>query len=525
MITDFLEGESVASRLFALNGGERMVTNINHVAELLHTAEHENDFTPRELVTWFGNTMSNPPDDDEYSMRLERDDDAVNIVTMHACKGLEFPVVYCPFLAHSGDGKSDYVIYHDPADHNRPVLYLDKNVPDEVKAIKASEDLAENVRLLYVALTRAKSACRVMFAPNRNFGKSAAFHIFVKSSGYETAGYSREILISALRDLQNKSDGRISFSDGTISEGKAYIAEKHSTDEISVREFKGEVKSCWKTHSYSAIVHSFASQVDADGKDFQSEFHAKQGRGEGIFGFESGARAGLCIHEIFEKTDFNSNDKISVTEACGEILDKYRFDVSSKVHLAEMFFNVVNSVLDDRTGLKLYDIESGSRLTELEFSFPVDVFDPVKFRDIFIDGDLYCDKIYRRIAGNHSEPGGMMKGFIDLIFENDGKYYIADWKSNHLGNSSGEYSKERITDEMEKHNYFLQYYIYSAALIRYLRHRLGDIFNYDKHFGGVYYFFVRGMNPEAEGSPGIFFDRPDIAVLEKLDNYFAGVEQ
>lgn len=524
MITGFLERESVASRLFALNGGERMVTNINHVAEILHDAEHEMDFTPRELVIWFGNTLSNPPDDDGYSMRLERDDDAVNIVTMHACKGLEFPIVYCPFLAHSNDGKGEYVIYHDPSDHDRPVLYLDKNVPDEVKAIKASEDLAENVRLLYVALTRAKSACRVMFAPNKNFGKSAAFHIFVKSAGYDVSGYNRSILAAALRDLHDNSGGRISFSDGTVSEGAAYIAEKHSAEQIAVREFTGEVRSCWKTHSYSAIAHSFAAQVDAEGKDFQSEFHARKGRSEGIFGFASGTRAGLCIHEIFEKTDFTTSDRISVTDRCSEILEKYRFDISSKVHLADMFFNVVNSVLDDSTGLKLSYIDDCSRLTELEFSFPVDLFDSIKFRDIFKGGDLICNKIYNRLAGDHSEPGGMMKGFIDLVFEHNGKFYIADWKSNHLGNSYNDYTRERLTDEMEKHNYFLQYYIYSAALIRYLKHRLGDSYSYDKHFGGIYYFFVRGMNPEMEFSPGIFFDRPDISVLEKLDKYFAGVK-
>jgi exodeoxyribonuclease V beta subunit len=524
MITGFLEKESVASRLFALSGGERMVTNINHIAEILHDAEHKNDFTPREMVTWFGNTLSDPPDDDEYSMRLERDDDAVNIVTMHACKGLEFPVVYCPFLAHSNDGKGEYVIYHDPDDHDRPVLYLDKNVPDEVKAIKASEDLAENIRLLYVALTRAKSACRVMFAPNKIFGKSAAFHIFVKSAGSDVPGYSREILDASLRDLHGSSGGRISFSDGTVSKGIAYIAGEHSAEEIAVRKFTGEVKSCWKTHSYSAIARSFESHVDADGKDFKWEFNARKGRGEGIFGFASGTRAGLCIHEIFEKTDFTTKDRISVTDICSGLLEKYRFDISSKDHLADMFFNVVNSVLDDRTGLKLSDIDDNSRLTELEFSFPVDIFNSYKFRDIFKGGDLYCSKIYNRLSGDHSEPGGMMKGFIDLIFEHDGKYYIADWKSNHLGNSFNDYTTERLTDEMEKHNYFLQYYIYSAALIRYLKHRLGDNYSYDKHFGGIYYFFVRGMNPEIENSPGIFFDRPDIFVLEKLDKYFAGVK-
>jgi len=519
MITDFMERESVPSRLFALSGGERMITNINHISEIIHVTEHKSGFTPKEIVTWFGNTISSPPDNDEFAMRLERDDDAVNIITMHACKGLEFPIVYCPFLGNAGVNSESYVIYHDSADDNRPVMYLDKNIPEEVKKIKADEDLAENVRLLYVALTRAKSACRIMLDPNRNFAKSAAYHIFVKSPGYDSIKFSRDVLVYALRDLEADSTGRINFTEGSVTQGKAYIAEKHSADDIAVREFTGEIKNIWKTHSYSAIALRFGAHEKSEEKDFLSEYHAHQVKGEGIFSFESGARAGLCIHEIFEKTDFTIKDEVYVTGICGEILEKYRYDISSENILAAMFFDVVNSVLDESTGLKLADIEESSRLSELEFNFPMEFFDSEKFRDIFRDKGTYCDKIYHNLNGDHSEPGGMMKGFIDLIFEYEGKYYIADWKSNHLGNSYDDYSEERIKDEMDKHNYFLQYYIYSIALIRYLKQRLGAAYSYDSHFGGVYYFFVRGMNP-GHLSTGIFRDRPEKSVIEKLDQFF-----
>ena len=521
MITGFLEGEGVPSRLFALNGGERMITNINHVAEILHDAEHENGFTPKELVTWLGNTIASPPEIEEYSMRLERDDDAVNIITMHACKGLEFPIVYCPFLAHPGDSRGNYLIYHDPMDNNRPVMHLDTDVSDEIREIKTSEDLAENARLLYVALTRAKSACRIMLAPNKNFGRSAAYHIFVKSPGYDSIKFTREILVSAIADLAESSGGTISFSQGTVAQGKSYLAEKYSPEEITVREFSGVIKESWKTHSYSSIARRFSSHDKSGEKDFQTEFSAIQTGGEGIFAFESGPRAGLCIHEIFEKCDFTVKVKSIVSEKCGEILKKYRFDVSSAEDLSEMFFNVVSSVLDENTGLKLSGIDETSRLTELEFNFPMEHFDSGRFRDVFLDGGIICDKICHHLAGDMSEPGGMMKGFIDLIFEYEGKYYIADWKSNHLGNSYEDYSEERIMEEMDKHNYFLQYYLYSTALNRYLKQRLGEEYSYGKHFGGIYYFFIRGMNP-AFSSSGVFRDMPEKSVIEKLDMYFSG---
>jgi len=522
MITGFLEGESVPARLFTLNGGERMMTNINHIAEILHAAENENGFIPKELVAWFADTLSSPPDDDGYSMRLERDDDAVNIVTMHACKGLEFPIVYCPFLAHSGNNRDKYVIFHDPADGNRPVLYLDKEIPGEIKEIKKNEDLAENVRLLYVAMTRAKSGCRVMFAPNTKFGTSAPYHIFVKVPGFDSAGFSRELIAAAFSDLAGSSDGKISFTEGAASAGKMYLAEKHPAGKISVRKFTGELKDRWKTHSYSAIVRNVSANDKTGEKDFQSEYQVKQEKGEGIFGFPSGARAGLCIHEIFERADFTLKDIVSVDSVCGEILEKFRYDISEKVHLSAMFFNVVNSVLDESSGLKLSDIDENSRLSELEFNFPMEYFDSVKFRNIFSDAGEICGKIYNSLTVDNSETGGMMKGFIDLVFTHKGKYYIADWKSNHLGNSYSDYSQEKITGEMERHNYFLQYYIYSVALNRYLKQRLGDAYSYEEHFGGIYYFFVRGMNPGAGSRTGIFRDRPFPDVIEKMDRFFAG---
>jgi len=520
MITALLDGESFHARLLSLNGGERMITNINHLSEILHKIEYENDFTPRELSAWLGNAVLSPPDGDDYSMRIERDDDAVNIITMHACKGLEFPVVYCPFLAHSGRGNDKYLIYHDTSDNDRPVIYLDSDIPGEIAKIKAAEDLAENVRLFYVALTRGKSACRVLFDPNSNFGKSAAHYIFLESAGYESAKFSRDLLVTALKDLAKSLEGKINFDEGTPSAGKVYVAEKHSPEEIAVREFSGAVRESWKTHSYSSISLRSASRDNSGEKDFLNEYHPKQKKGEGIFAFESGARAGLCIHEVFEKTDFTAKDKEYVIGLCSEALDRYRFDLSAKGVLADMFFNVVDTVLEVESGLRLSHIRNESRLSELEFNFPVDSLDYGRFGELFRGGDRYCDKIYKGLAYDRSVPGGMMKGFIDLVFEFNGKYYIADWKSNHLGNSYEDYSREKIDDEMEKHNYFLQYYIYTTALHRYLKQRLGNGYGFDERFGGVYYFFVRGMSP-GRGN-GVFTDRPGKGMIEKLDQFFCG---
>ena len=559
MISAFLKGEEIPARLFAMTGGDRMMTNINHIAEILHEKEYKEGLAPKELAFWFKNIISNPSDDDEYTMRLERDDDAVNIITMHACKGLEFPIVYCPFLGYAEYKEDNYIIYHDPVENNKPVMYLDKNADEDVnniKEIKETEDLAEDVRLLYVALTRAKSACRIMLIINRNFKKSALYHVVFKdrldaannednnnednNKEYNSkkdsdssekdnkkkakVNFNREFAEEVLQEIVYDSKGRISFDDGDIPMGKQYIAEKYS-NEITAREFTGKIRERLITHSYSSISKRLLQHQDHDEKDFFSEYHSEYNikKENGIFGFPAGNVAGLCVHDIFEKIDFTTKDRDYVDENCRDILLKYKFDQTWSTHLADMFFNVVDSTIDD-TGMKLSDIGFDSRLSELEFLFPIDNFNSKRFREIFNDQTHYCDRIYRKLIDNYADAGGMMKGFIDLVFVYDGKYYIADWKSNHMGSDYNNYIHSRLEEEMDKHNYYLQYYIYTTALNRYLRHRIPN-YSYEEHMGGVFYFFVRGMsgmNSNASSKTGIFIDRPKEDVIEKLDKFFVG---
>ena len=113
----------------------------------------------------------------------------------------------------------------------------------------------------------------------------------------------------------------------------------------------------------------------------------------------------------------------------------------------------------------------------------------------------------------------MLKGYIDLVFRRDGRYYIVDWKSNYLGASLEDYTRERLSIVMEREFYTLQYHIYAVALHRFLELRLTD-YQYDAHFGGVYYLFLRGMGPA--GGHGVLFDRPALERLKVLAHYLTG---
>lgn len=519
MLSALIDGESVAARLLSLENGDRMITNINHLMEIIQREEQRSGRKPKETVSWFAGEMISRRDSDEYTMRPERDDEAVTIITMHACKGLEFPVVYSLDLDYIRNYTEKYTIYHDSTDGNRPVLYLGKDAPDDVKRARESEDLAESVRLLYVAVTRAKSACRIMLSPNNRFLSTSAGHIFIKSPGYQMQKYNRGGLVSALAELAGASAGTISFIDGGVLKGRRYQPEVYNPELISARTFSGRIGEVWRTHSYSSIASRGIEHDPVDSRDFVAEYTPVAATGSGIFGFPAGARAGSCIHEVFEKLSFQSS-AADVERVCGEALQRYRFDPSLGTAIAEMFSNVVNTPFDN-AGLKLSGVTNGARLSELEFSFTVDRIDTGRLSDIFSGTGDCCDSIPGSLPAGVIEPGGFMKGFIDLVFEYRGRYYIADWKSNHLGNSYHDYSRVKIASEMSRHNYYLQYYIYTVALHRYLKLKV-DGYDYDRDFGGVFYLFVRGITPENGGATGIFRDVPDRAVVEKLDAYFGG---
>ncbi|MCZ6667834.1 MAG: PD-(D/E)XK nuclease family protein, partial [Gammaproteobacteria bacterium] len=172
------------------------------------------------------------------------------------------------------------------------------------------------------------------------------------------------------------------------------------------------------------------------------------------------------------------------------------------------------SPLND-SGLTLSALSSEQRLNELAFDFALD--------------HLTIDKLnllLAQISGRSLTPievdnfGGMITGVIDLVFEYQGKYYLADYKTNYLGASLEDYSENNLQRAILDRRYDLQYLLYSIALHRYLSLRITD-YAYERHFGGVYYLFIRAMRPQQESDYGVYFDLPDYADLSALDALLA----
>jgi len=486
--------------------GATVFSNIMHIAEILNKVFFENRYSPDELIVWFEDAIANKLSGEEFKKRLDLDGDAVNIITMHASKGLEYPIVFCPYLSDIGKLSQDFFVYHDPDNSYKPVMFIgDSKDGGDGRSLADKERLAEDLRLMYVALTRAKSQCRIYILNHRDFYRSALACLFASDCSKEKFDFNQ--IIKTLFYIQGKSGGYINFSylrEDDIS--IRFTAQEMGPENLQCKIFNGTIKKNWSIQSYSSIANRFSDEKgEPDAKkflDIQNNI------------FPSGTKAGLCIHEIFEKLDFNQRDDVTLTETVKSLLSKYGFDQNWADYLKNMFIATTNCPLPE-TDIRLSSIDKSHCISELEFNFPLNGILFSQFKEIFHNAPSYSGRIYNILSSNDETFAGLMKGFIDLLFMVEDKYYIVDWKSNLLEL----YTQDKIESEMFLHNYYLQYHIYTLAVHRYLRWRMRDLYSYEKNFGGVFYIFVRGV---AQNGNGIFYDLPDSSVINNMDKLFTG---
>ena len=243
------------------------------------------------------------------------------------------------------------------------------------------------------------------------------------------------------------------------------------------------------------------------------------------FSFPRGAQAGTCLHAIFEVWDFASDDKMAMQALVSRTLLQYGFDEQWTPVACQWLGEVLATALDsngDMKGFKLADLMPAQRLDELAFYFPVTSLTVRRLQKTLLPLLAADSPLAQVISQLHfSSLTGFMKGFIDLVYEHQGRYYIVDYKSNWLGVNEAAYQSTALDQAMVSHDYPLQYLIYSLALHRYLRLRLPD-YDPELHLGGAYYLFIRGMKPDW-GQSGVFYDKPSVALLDALDLCLQGL--
>lgn len=518
MARHVLARERVRERLLGEPHGERRITNILHLVEMLHMAALENNLGMTGLIKWLSRARRCADvRQDAHELRLESDAQSVQVVTIHKSKGLEYPIVFCPF-AWARLGGDAVVYYHDPQNDWQPTLVLDK-LSDLEHDTAEREALAEEVRLFYVALTRAKYRTYFVWGPLPGAEHSAPAHVLHRRIGEQLAP---EIIRADLAKLSSSSDGALIVEEPVPFPYKAPQEDRRGgeTATLKYRIFTPGDHDERRLGSFSQIMAGTARHEPAESavSDRDAQDSSFYGEVTGDDGFPKGLKSGSLIHEILAEVDFTIPAEKKTEEIIDRKLQEYGMEKRWAGVIQRWVHRASTATLDARgTIISLSRIPRWETMRELPFFFPLKRLTPGELRKIMARADIpHSDLVRRRLEGLDFQPvHGFMRGFIDLVFLHEGRIYLLDWKSNHLGDRWQCYHLEALTSVMASEGYVLQYLLYSLALHRYLQSRLPG-YDYDTHMGGVFYVFLRGLDWTTPGC-GIYYERPTKEVIYLLE--------
>lgn len=534
MLRRLLADFHLPARWLQQPGGERRLTNVLHLAELLQSASQTLD-GERALIRHLAEAMAETgPTPDGALLRLESDADLIKVVTIHKSKGLEYPLVFLPFACSfkAVEGKNRvYFRFHD-AD-GRLLVDLGKSEPAQKAA--DLERLQEDLRLLYVALTRPRHACWLGIAPLK-IGNAKACQLHLSALGHVLAGKApmeAAELAPALAKLQGDCPD-LAIAPPPEAPLQAYQPPGGALALAEARPYQARALERWWIASYSALA--LAGPEDgapptldapdtpqaanlADRSDAPTEEPAYSGGG--MHRFPRGAGPGTFLHGLLEWAGREGFDRVAADPALREDAIARRCQKRGWTHWIPTLDAWLQRLLaaplalPDGT-LALQNLDVAACRPELEFWFAAQSVDTAALDRL---------AVRHTFAGRPRPPlqaqqlNGMLKGFIDLVFEYQGRYYLADYKSNWLGADAGAYSAAAMDAAMLENRYDLQYCLYLLALHRQLKSRLGAAYDYQQHMGGAVYLFLRGLDGP---SGGVRADKPDLALIEALDALFGG---
>ncbi|WP_372637757.1 exodeoxyribonuclease V subunit beta [Fodinibius sp.] len=542
-----LDELEVAEHLIRYPDGERRLTNVLHLGELLQEESQYHREGTRSLLHWLSRKRreNGSSTRDEEQVRLESDEDLLKIVTMHKSKGLQYPIVFCPFLWFGPDIRDNGqpLEYHHPDD--RKISYLDlngKSDPDraEKRFYTRREELAENMRLAYVAMTRAEHCLYLTWMCANASEFSSLGYLLQDPEQVENllkakVGYGEKVEGSA--DEINRAIGNLceEYPDlftlqrepgmsggGGEGEQLELLAKGPPSPVLRARSFErtDSLASRYRVSSFSSL--SSWMDDDPDMPDYDQFLAVDAGEGEmptaeelTMFNFPKGPQPGTCLHHIFEEVDFVTLDHVGT--AIENSFAMHGIDPQWKAVALQMLETVVHKpLLPGGGGLKLSALTPSELIPEMEFYYENKAIETRKLLAIIRKEDDGGPPARGEAAA------GFLKGFIDLTFQYEGKFYILDYKSNYLGDTYSDYGQSSLRHEMREASYDLQYHIYTLALHRFLAQKLSSRYSYETHMGGAFYLFLRGINEK--GREGIFYDRPPARTIRRLDRYISGGE-
>lgn len=512
--------------------GERRLTNLLHLADWAQNEQAELAGLDA-LLQRYAQAMSD--NEAEHELRLEQDEHLVRIVTIHSAKGLQYPVVYLPFLplirpnSRSKDAKGNTVAIPWRTKEGRG---MSLGVFPEAAVAEREAQMTESVRLIYVALTRAESACTVALGPVKfgsvkqpNQPESGLGHVLRLRGGDEFVGSFE----AALSDLGAQPG--VSIEPPPSVTHARFVAP--ATDTLPfARAARRRVDRHWRISSFSGLTHRLhefevilpetarqeqltdvlleSSAVDVALDPPQTNRFDPQSLSARISRLPRGTTFGLLLHSLFERagqTGFTSSATMDACLAQVRPLAQTMMEEQQNT-LAELVLRILTEPLPITPACRLADLSRYQ--IELEFWLPV-----ARTQTTAIDA-LLLSSVHPglpRPALTAQQLEGQIKGFMDVVFEADGRFYLLDYKSNWLGDTPEDYAPGRLIDAMLAARYDLQMLLYLTALHRHLQDRLPD---YDpaEHLGGALYLFVRGIDSPGQG---VYFSPANPEAIAAMD--------
>ena len=536
---------------------DRMMTNLLQLGELLQQASKQYSSIDA-LLTWFAEKCLNPSGE-KAELRLESDEDTVKLSTLYASKGLEYGMVFLPYLwdLRSVDKKTP-IFYHNEAQQ----LQADMGSSDfeQHHRLADYERIAEQCRLIYVALTRSIACCHIVWgnigirgscSDNAALGyllhgkQNAETLKSTELSSLDKAQWTKAQIEADLQTLLQASENTVEIialaqlnttmipaqtltresNDQCAVQDSSAIAAASSLEStpaelpLSSKSFQRSLANNWRIASFSSLSKNI----------YHNRLYVEKINQDVIINFPAGKRTGLYLHRLLECLDFQADIRTHVAQLNQRFLPRYGLSLEAHdLNTQEWIAQIVATPLN-QAGLRLMDIPAHKRLNEMEFHFSTHAHtinthtvndDITKHHSVNIKRlnqllQQYTPQPLQALTQSNFQ--GLINGIIDLIFEDQGRYYLVDYKSNYLGNCLEDYRYENLQSEMNTRRYDLQYMLYSLALHRFLQTRLAD-YQYQSHFGGVYYLYLRGMR--VDQTTGIFFTLPDEDFLEQFNALF-----
>ena len=566
----------MAARVLALDGGERLLTDLNHVGQLLHRAGVEHRLGVAGLAVWLRDAIAEGNRNDSRRRRLDVDAKAVQFVTIHGSKGLEYPVVYLPQLFDRQ--VKDWPTVHAYHEEGPDGLLRCLDVADSpaAKAASRREEAQEELRLAYVALTRARAQVTAWWAPTYNAPNGALTRLLFGRGPDDPVVADRAVFGTTddeVDEVLTRWAGRGAFRLEPSSPVPRTVRIVEPVPDLTVRRFAREVDTTWRRTSYSGLIRAeeavgpaAQSEPENRGTDDETEVeNAEQVLVTDVAevdpalvspmdGLVAGATFGSLVHAVLEHADPKAPDLRAELLARVEEERRWWSVPASSEELADallpMQHTPLGPLVDGRT---LADIGLDDRLRELDFEFPMGGGDDVSvttrtlaefataLRDLLPADDpvrAYADKLENPSLGGQVLRG-YLSGSIDVVLrvrDADGdssrdRYVVVDYKTNSLGEpgrplTALDYTPAKVTEAMLHSHYPLQALLYSVVLHRFLRWRVPD-YEPGRHLGGVLYLYLRGMvgphTPIVDGIPcGVFSWQPPVALIERLSAILDG---